>query len=140
MREDVNAPVANDVADSLMTRDGDTFAGMHVIVDLYGASQLDNIKLLEQAMKRCIAECGATLLHLHLHHFTPNNGVTGVAILAESHISVHTWPEREYAAFDIFMCGNAQPELATSILAETFKPDYIETRLLRRGSELRGLE
>ncbi len=132
MREEVS-----DLApDALMTRNGETFAGMHVIVDLYGASNIDDIDLVEKAMRQCITECGATLLHIHLHHFTPNNGVTGVAVLAESHISVHTWPEREYAAFDIFMCGNSKPELATSILLDTFKPTYIKTTLLQRGGNL----
>ena len=54
--------------------------------------------------RECIRAAGATLLHIHLHHFTPNNGVSGVAVLAESHISVHTWPESGFAAFDVFMC------------------------------------
>jgi S-adenosylmethionine decarboxylase len=126
----------SNAADTLMSRNGDIFAGMHVIVDLYGASGIDDIALIERAMRQCINECGASLLHIHLHHFTPNNGVTGVAVLAESHISVHTWPEREYAAFDIFMCGDSKPELATSILLDIFKPTSIETRLLKRGTDL----
>jgi len=49
------------------------------------------------------------LLHIHLHHFSHNGGVSGVAVLAESHISVHTWPERDYAAIDVFMCGHTSP-------------------------------
>ena len=53
---------------------------------------------------------GATLLHIHLHHFTPNGGVSGVAVLAESHISIHSWPEYGYAALDVFMCGDGRSE------------------------------
>ena len=64
----------------------------------------------------------ATLLHLHLHHFSPCGGISGVAVLAESHISVHTWPERGYAAFDVFMCGDAEPELTIPVLKRAFKP------------------
>ena len=57
-------------------------------------------------------EAGATLLHIHLHTFTDGGGISGVAVLAESHISVHTWPEKGYAAFDVFMCGDAEPRKA----------------------------
>jgi S-adenosylmethionine decarboxylase len=122
--------------DSLMTRDGKTFAGMHVIVDLYEAEQLDDIELVEAVMRECIEKCGAHLLHIHLHHFTPNDGVTGVAVLSESHISVHTWPERGFAAFDIFMCGSAEPELAVEILAERFKAKKVVSTISQRGEHL----
>jgi len=56
-----------------------------------------------------------TLLHIHLHTFEEGGGVSGVAVLAESHISVHTWPEKGYAAFDVFMCGNAEPRKALDV-------------------------
>ena len=119
--------------DALMSRDGKSFAGLHIILDLYGAKNLDDIELIESAMRRCVTECGATLLHIHLHHFTPNKGVTGVAVLSESHISVHTWPEREFAAFDIFMCGEAQPEKAIEILKTTFCAETADVKLHQRG-------
>lgn len=119
--------------DALMQRGGRTFAGMHVVVDLYGAERLDDIAHIEAVMKRCVGECGATLLHIHLHHFTPNDGVTGVAVLAESHISVHTWPERKYAAFDVFMCGHAEPEKAIDILRREFQATQSEVKTLYRG-------
>ena len=88
---------------------------------------------MEKAFIDCVKECGATLLHIHMHHFTPNGGISGVAVLAESHISVHTWPERDYAAFDVFMCGDAKPELAVEILQKAFSPSRIEV-----GENLRG--
>ncbi|MFT6841063.1 MAG: S-adenosylmethionine decarboxylase [Candidatus Azotimanducaceae bacterium] len=119
--------------DALMTRDGASFAGLHVTVDLYGAVELDNIGLIEKVMRECVVECGATLLHIHLNHFTPNDGVTGVAVLAESHISVHTWPEKGFAAFDLFMCGDAQPEKAIGILEARFCAKRIDVNVLRRG-------
>lgn len=126
----------NSAADTLMIRDGKTFAGMHIIVDLYEAEHLDDIELIEKVMRECIETCGAHLLHIHLHHFTPNHGVTGVAVLSESHISVHTWPERNFAAFDIFMCGNAEPELAVDILQERFKAKKVISKIKQRGSYL----
>ena len=80
-----------------------------------------------------VEECGATLLHIHMHHFTPNGGISGVAVLAESHMSVHTWPERDYAAFDVFMCGDAKPELAVPILQKAFQPERVDVQEYLRG-------
>ncbi|MEO1420908.1 MAG: S-adenosylmethionine decarboxylase, partial [Pseudomonadota bacterium] len=78
--------------DHFIVRDGVEYAGAHVIIDLWGAENLDDLALMETAFRDVIETCGATLLHIHLHHFTPNYGISGVAVLAESHISVHTWP------------------------------------------------
>ena len=84
-------------------------------------------------MRTCVEECHATLLHIHLHHFTPNGGISGVAVLAESHISVHTWPEKDYAAFDVFMCGDSNPHRAVEILGRYFRPSRSEIVEERRG-------
>ena len=119
--------------DHFIQRNGVEFAGTHLLLDLYGASQLDNIEQIEQAMRDIVKACGATLLHIHLHHFSPSGGVSGVAVLAESHISVHTWPERDYAAFDVFMCGDDEPENAVPVLKRAFFPRRIEV-----CEELRG--
>jgi S-adenosylmethionine decarboxylase len=132
----VNPPSTKVSPDALMTRDGASFAGLHVTVDLYEAIELDNISFIEKVMRECVVECGATLLHIHLNHFTPNDGVTGVAVLAESHISVHTWPERSFAAFDLFMCGDAQPEKAIAILEARFSAKRTTVNVFRRGLDL----
>jgi S-adenosylmethionine decarboxylase proenzyme len=66
----------------------------------------------------CAAAAGASFLHVHLHHFEPNGGVSGAAVLAERHISIHTWPERGYAAVDAFMCGKAKPERCVPVLRQ----------------------
>ena len=113
----------DDRKDYFIERDGVRYAGTHVIIDLFGAKQLDNLKHIERTLKRCIEVAGATLLHIHLHHFTPNGGVSGVAVLAESHISIHSWPEVGYAALDVFMCGNADPHATIDVLKAAFKPD-----------------
>ena len=76
---------------------------------------------------------GATLLHIHLHAFTEGGGISGVAVLAESHISVHTWPERGYAAFDVFMCGHAEPRKALSVFKRAFNPGRIVIGEHKRG-------
>ncbi len=121
--------------DHFTTRNGIEFAGTHLILDFWGASGLDELDRMEQAMREAVAVSGATLLHIHLHHFTPNGGISGVAVLAESHISVHTWPERNYAAFDIFMCGDAMPEMAIPILKRAFCPERMVI-----SEHLRGVE
>jgi S-adenosylmethionine decarboxylase len=88
---------------------------------------------MEQAMRAAVDAAGATLLHIHLHRFSPSGGLSGVAVLAESHISVHTWPERAFAAFDVFMCGNADPARAASVLREYFTPARADEQSLLRG-------
>ena len=95
-------------------------------------THLDDPDHIEAAFHQAIKACEATLLHMHLHRFSPQ-GVSGVAILAESHISVHTWPEAGYGAFDIFMCGDADPWKAIPILKDAFKPKDIKVTELLRG-------
>ena len=119
--------------DHFILRDDIEYAGIHLLLDLWEASHLDDIKHIEKAMRRCVDVCGATLLHIHLHQFSSSGGVSGVAVLAESHISVHTWPERDYAAFDIFMCGGARPENAIPVLKRAFYPERMEVKDVLRG-------
>ena len=120
-------------ADHFVQRDGITFAGTHLIFDFWQAHQLDDLALMEKALRQCVEAAQATLLHIHLHHFTPNGGISGVAVLAESHISVHTWPERGYAAFDVFMCGDAKPELTIAVLKNAFHPQRMSITEQLRG-------
>ncbi len=121
--------------DFLIERDGERFAGSHLLIDLRHAKRLDEKEYIEAVLRDCVIAAEATLLHIHLHHFTPNGGVSGVAVLAESHISVHTWPEHGFAAFDVFMCGAAKPHLAVEVLRKAFAPAVVtvEERLRGRG-------
>jgi S-adenosylmethionine decarboxylase len=119
--------------DHFIVRNGVRCAGAHLIVDLYEAERLDDVDHIEATLRRCVEEAGATLLHIHLHHFEPNGGVSGVAVLAESHISIHSWPERSYAALDIFMCGKAEPEKCVPVLREAFNPGRVGVSELLRG-------
>lgn len=122
-----------DSKDHFIERNGIRYAGTHLILDLWGANHLDNLELVEKALRQATAEAGATLLHLHLHHFTPNGGISGVAVLAESHISIHTWPEYEYAALDVFMCGDAAPHRTLEVFQKTFQPHRILVNEQMRG-------
>ena len=121
-------------ADHFVVRNGVRCAGVHLIVDLYEAERLDDIDHINATLRRCVAAAGATLQHLHLHHFQPN-GVSGVAVLAESHISIHSWPEANYAAVDIFMCGKANPDACVPVLREAFGAKRVAVSELLRGRE-----
>lgn len=110
-------------------------AGTHLLIDCWQASHLDDLAHIETALRDAVDVSGATLLHIHLHHFTPNNGVSGVAVLAESHISIHTWPERGYAALDVFMCGDTQPQLTLPVFAKAFETDNIQLSTHQRGCQ-----
>ncbi len=107
---------------------------MHLLIDYWGAQHLQDITAIETAFKHAIAACGATLLHIQLHSFGEGSGVTGVAILAESHMSIHTWPEIDYLAMDIFMCGACNPYLALESLNVFFKPVQIKITEHKRGT------
>ena len=134
------AEVSDERKDFFIERNGVRYAGNHLIIDLFGARRLDDLKYMERTMTRCVEIAGATLLHVHLHHFTPNGGVSGVAILSESHISVHSWPEADYAAFDVFMCGDAKPELCVDVLKDAFEAREVVVKSHQRGEDLDLLE
>ncbi|QZA58291.1 adenosylmethionine decarboxylase [Candidatus Rhabdochlamydia porcellionis] len=119
--------------DHFIEKNGMCYAGMHLIIDLWEAVHLDNLEIMKNALHECVIACKATLLHLHLHQFEPNGGISGIAILAESHISIHSWPEKKYAAIDLFMCGNSQPFLSLPILKKIFQPKYISLNEQMRG-------
>ena len=94
--------------------------GKHLLLELRGCDKevLNDLSFLKGALLAVANECGATVLGESFHQFNPQ-GVSGVVIIAESHICIHTWPEYGYAAADIFTCGNSvQPEKAARELIE----------------------
>ncbi|MEM6490243.1 MAG: adenosylmethionine decarboxylase [Pseudomonadota bacterium] len=122
-------------ADHFIRRDGRVFAGTHLIIEVVDGSGLDDEARIQRALADCVEACGATLLHIHTHKFSPQ-GVSGVAVLAESHISVHTWPEIGYGAFDVFMCGDAEPWQAVDVLRAAFGAGDVLVKELRRGEDV----
>ncbi|MFT6791307.1 MAG: S-adenosylmethionine decarboxylase [Cellvibrionaceae bacterium] len=116
------------------TQLGDSeYAGKHILIDIWGAENLDNRELLDRTLRDSVDAAGATLLYIHIHQFTPTGGLSGTAILAESHINVHTWPERGFAAFDVFMCGKATPEKVEAVIKRAFRPQKSTVELRYRG-------
>ena len=113
--------------------------GQHIIVDIFEASNLTGEKNIENMMIACATAAQATILNTHLHPFEENHGVSGMIILAESHISIHTWPEYQFAAMDIFMCGDAQPELCIPVIERWFKPGNIVVNDITRGGSVSRL-
>lgn len=118
-----------------VAKDGVVFAGTHLLVDLWGATNLNSPAEIEQTLIKASKIAGATVLYSYLHPFEPH-GVSGVVVLAESHISIHTWPERNYAAIDIFMCGIANPYKAIDVIKAYFKPGSVQISEIKRGVEV----
>jgi len=127
------SPAPGTAREYLVQTDGVVHAGTHLLIDFWDASFLDDAGAVEHALREAAAACGATLLHVHVHSFMENGGVSGVAVLAESHISVHTWPEIGYAAFDVFMCGRCDPGLAVPVLRRRFLPRREAVETQKRG-------
>ncbi|MEO1878978.1 MAG: adenosylmethionine decarboxylase [Methylococcales bacterium] len=107
--------------------------GKHLIIDLYDAQHLNDLPLMKAAIHDIIKQTNTTLLFENFHHFHPS-GITGIACLAESHISVHTWPENKFAAFDIFVCGDMQADPVISLLKQYFGGSE-EITFLHRGNK-----
>ena len=130
-----NAPAKPDIVskDHFVERDGVKFAGTHLLIELWSARNLGDMTLTDQVLRDAATAAGATLLHIHLHHFGPSAGLSGVAVLAESHISIHTWPERGYAALDIFMCGACDPYKAIPVLRRAYEPGVVQLSEQKRG-------
>ncbi len=107
--------------------------GRHFLIELWSADILDKPDLGEEALIECVRATGATLLDTRFIPF-PNGGYSGVCILAESHISIHTWPEHGYAAVDMFTCGpNMDFDAGIEMLQKYFSPGSIQVVEVKRG-------
>ncbi len=122
--------------DYFVRKDGLTFAGTHLLLELWECKDLSDPGYIDQALCDAAHAAGAAVLHSHFHRFSPNEGVSGVLVLAESHISIHTWPEHAFAAIDIFMCGECDPYKSIPVLRERFDPGNIQLTEHRRGMVL----
>jgi len=109
--------------------------GRHFIFELFGCDKavLDNLQVIDGAMVDAAEAAGATVVGKVFHKFAPQ-GVTGVVIIAESHISIHTWPERGYAAVDIFTCSSrTKPMKAFDVISSLLKPSSTSVVEVKRG-------
>ncbi len=109
--------------------------GRHLIIELYGCDKkkLNDIDLLARMLKDSTKAANATLLGIQVHPLTPQ-GISGVVVLAESHISIHTWPELGYASLDIYTCGShAKPEEALKVIREYLSPRIVNVMEIKRG-------
>jgi S-adenosylmethionine decarboxylase proenzyme len=109
--------------------------GRHILAEFYECDPeiLNDVEKVEIYMKRAALECGATIVNSVFHTFNPH-GVSGVVVIAESHLAIHTWPEYGYAAVDVFTCGDTvDPWVANRVLQESFKAKNIKTVELNRG-------
>ncbi|WP_426163988.1 adenosylmethionine decarboxylase [Sandarakinorhabdus sp. DWP1-3-1] len=114
-----------------------TALGTHLLADLYGCRHLDDPVAIEAALRAAVLAAGATLIDIRLHHFGGHHGVTGVALLAESHMSIHSWPEYGFAAIDIFLCGATQsPAAALATVAAHLAATRIVEHSIARGGHV----
>lgn len=107
--------------------------GIHLIADFFDSTALYDPTPAQDALTRAALAAKAQVLSVETHDFGQRAGFTGVALLAESHISVHTWPEHGYAAIDIFMCGDAEPQRSLDVLKSFFRPQRVEVQSIQRG-------
>ena len=109
------------------------FAGTHLLVELWQGAGWTSLERVEHVLRDAVKACGATLLEIRLHRFSPFEGISGVAIIQESHLSIHTWPEFEYAAVDLFMCGTVNPHNAIESFKRGFQPKRMQIMEIKRG-------
>lgn len=113
---------------------GISYMGRHVIADLHDVSAevLGSIDFWKEILIDGAKKSGATVLSDHFHHFGEGYGITGVIVLAESHISIHTWPEKNYAAIDLFMCGSCDPQVALDHITSKINSVVIKDLIYRK--------
>ena len=109
--------------------------GRHLIVEFYNCSpeKIDDVIGIEKSMVTAAKKAGATVINSTFHHFSPF-GVSGVVVIEESHLSIHTWPEYRFASIDLFTCGDEiDPWVSFDYLKEEFAAEYFSTMELQRG-------
>jgi S-adenosylmethionine decarboxylase len=118
-----------------MTSQSIEVLSQHVLLDLYecDVELIDDLDYVRKTLVETAAKMKCTLLKDSFHRFSPQ-GVSGVLVIAESHLSIHTWPEQEFAAVDLFTCGDtSQLEAMPEILRKAFKSARIDFKIYPRG-------
>jgi spermidine synthase len=110
-----------------------TGLGRHAICEFWGASHLNSVETVERALRNAASAGGCTLIEIFVHQFAPH-GVSGIAVIAESHIALHTWPEHDYIAADLFTCGDSvDMDDIVDVLRDAFEAERVDARYLTRG-------
>jgi len=110
--------------------------GKHIILEVHGDSKelLNDIERIERIMTEAVQLSGATVIKPFFHQFSPH-GISGVIVIAESHFSIHTWPEYGYAALDLFTCGDQiKPDDAVQYLKNKMDAQHIHMMEIKRGT------
>ncbi len=131
----MKVPKKNQISRSFINKKKSSCQSKHLLLELYlcDYDKLNDESFLRCALNRAAKFAKATVLNLISNKFEPQ-GVTAIALLAESHISIHTWPESNYSAVDIFTCGqNMLPEIAAKYLIETLKAEEHLLRVIERN-------
>ena len=110
-------------------------SGTHILCELWGCSVpfLNEVDPIQELMLQAASLAQARVVNALFHQFAPQ-GVTGVVVLEESHLSIHTWPETAYVAVDIYTCGSCLPEKAIEYLEQSFVPERVEILRVNRGN------
>jgi S-adenosylmethionine decarboxylase len=109
--------------------------GRHILAEIYGcdAAILNDCEVIKEYMVGAALEAGAEIREVTFHKFSPQ-GVSGVIVISESHLSIHTWPELGYAAVDVFTCGaKVNPWIACNYLKLKFKAENMSANEVKRG-------
>lgn len=111
----------------------------HLLIELFDClpSALDDPKQVQASLESAAEAAQVNIVQSFFHQFSPQ-GVTGVVIIEESHLSIHTWPEYGYASIDFYTCGEAEPEAAIAVVCNSFAAKRIEAMMINRGQSLTG--
>jgi S-adenosylmethionine decarboxylase len=114
-------------------------SGIHLIIEYWRCDRalLFDVGRLEKLMRRAAAAAGVSVIESLFHPFA-SGGTTGILLLEESHLSIHTWPERGYAAVDLYTCGAGDPRMAHGVLEAGLKAERAEVLVVHRGAPIGG--
>jgi len=114
--------------------------GDQYIIELYGCkkTKLNDLAFIEVALKDAAIAAKATIVQQFFHQYSPH-GISGTIVIAESHLNLHTWPEYDFAAVDVFTCGEElRPDLALEVLKSRFEALHCTIEKIKRGKDIRN--
>lgn len=113
------------------------WAGLHLLIDFWDADNTNDLDKNKRAICKAAEACGSTLLDICIQKYGELGGVSGVGLLAESHISIHTWSEYRRASCDVYVCGKCDPYLSIPVLRKHFNTDRIKVTEIKRMLEFK---